>query len=146
MSWWVLQKCNKWDMHRMPPGYTGPNCSVPCVDGFYGKYCQRNCPSTCSNCSIIDGSCPKDMTNTTDAGDVNGSNHIIQRRNRSTVYIVTTFGCATAVVLLLVLMFYTYKLATQPLPQNFTFTVHDPESDAERNPVNSASCSIYENV
>ncbi|XP_055999727.1 uncharacterized protein LOC130047948 [Ostrea edulis] len=129
-----------------PPEYTSPNCSVPCEDGLYGKYCQHKCPSSCSNCRVIDGSCPKDMTNTTDAGDVNESNHIIQNLNKSVFYIMTTFGCVTVVALLLLLMFYIYKLATQPLPQNFTFTVHDPESEAERNIVNPACGSIYENI
>ncbi|XP_055999724.1 cell death abnormality protein 1-like [Ostrea edulis] len=45
-----------------PPGYTGPNCSVPCVDGWYGKHCQYKCPSICSNCNVIDGSCPKGLS------------------------------------------------------------------------------------
>ncbi|XP_055999723.1 platelet endothelial aggregation receptor 1-like [Ostrea edulis] len=120
------------------PGYIGPNCSVPCLEGLYGNECQQQCPSSCSICNIIDGSCPKDMINTT--------SHLIQRRSRSAFYIVTTFGCVTVLALLLVLMFYIYKLATQPLPQNFTFTVQDPESEAGRNIVNPACGSIYENI
>ncbi|XP_056001598.1 multiple epidermal growth factor-like domains protein 10 [Ostrea edulis] len=43
-----------------PQGYKGPDCSVSCVDGFYGKNCQHKCPSTCLNCNVIDGSCRKD--------------------------------------------------------------------------------------
>ncbi|XP_055999716.1 multiple epidermal growth factor-like domains protein 10 [Ostrea edulis] len=43
------------------PGYIGPNCSVPCVEGLYGNECQQQCPSSCSICNVIDGSCPKGL-------------------------------------------------------------------------------------